>query len=173
MGKKGIWKTGVYASNVQAGRTKNNYTSTCNDAAILTGQCPMRLELKILSDPATLGQVRLDIENFAIKAGLAQDCAGRVVLAVDEALTNIIRHAYEYAKDQPIEILMTASDNELEITIRDYGQNVHPSAIRSRDLDDVRPGGLGVHIMHECMDSVDFSPAAQGGGTILKLTKRI
>jgi len=132
----------------------------------------MNLEIEILSDPAELTRVRQEAEAFAIKAGLDEKCAGRVVLAVDEALTNIIRHAYAGRADGPIEISMRASGLELSIVIRDYGQVVHPAAIRSRDLDDVRPGGLGVHIMHECMDKVTYAPAGQGGGTVLAMSKK-
>ena len=64
-------------------------------------------------------------------------------------------------------------DDELSVIVRDYGKVADRSPIHSRDLDDIRPGGLGVHIMHECMDSVEYLPAPQGGGTILVMTKNI
>ncbi len=133
----------------------------------------LHLEINILSNPAELERVRQEAETFAIQIGMDEADVCRVVLALDEALTNVIRHAYEGAKDQPIEIMLIYFDGELAIVVRDYGRVVHPSAIHSRDLDDVRPGGLGVHIMHECMDEVDFSPAESGGGTVLTMIKRI
>ena len=60
----------------------------------------------------------------------------------------------------------------VEIRIRDWGERVHPDKIKSRDLDDVRPGGLGVHIMSNCMDTVDYAHA-EGGGTILTMIRRL
>ena len=133
----------------------------------------MKRNIEILSDPAELMRVRQETEAFALDAGLDETCAGRVVLAVDEALTNIIRHAYAGRHDGRIEIAMRASDQEMSIVIRDYGHVVHPAAIRSRDLDDVRPGGLGVHIMRECMDEVSYAPAGDGPGTVLTMSKKI
>jgi len=159
MGKQATCQAGVYIGS--------------GERACKGGQVnAMNLEIKILSDSAELTRVRQEAEAFAIQAGLDEPGAGRVVLAVDEALTNIIRHAYAGRDDGPIEISMRVSGLELSIVIRDYGQVVHPAAIRSRDLDDVRPGGLGVHIMHECMDKVTYAPADQGGGTVLTMSKK-
>ena len=58
------------------------------------------------------------------------------------------------------------------MTLRDYGPAVDPSEIKSRDLADIRPGGLGVHIMNKCMDSVEYQQA-DGGGMMLIMTKNI
>jgi anti-sigma regulatory factor (Ser/Thr protein kinase) len=87
-----------------------------------------------------------------------------VVLAVDEALTNIIRHAYQGKTDQPIEAsfrrIQAANDGgrraALEIVLEDRGVTVDRQKLCGRELDDVRPGGLGLHFMHECMDAVEF-----------------
>ncbi len=128
------------------------------------------LRMKILSHPGELGKVRDAVERFALNTGLDEKSAGDVVLALDEALTNIIRHAYNDADDQPIEIEVTRQDEKLSIVLRDYGCVEERSRIRSRDLDDVRPGGLGVHIINECMDSVEYVHA-EGGGTRLTMKK--
>lgn len=130
------------------------------------------LRMEIRSDPAELKQVRTRAEDFALAAGLSPCEAGRVVLAMDEAITNIIRHAYDGATNCPIEIHLAVRGATLHVTLRDHGRCVPRTCIRSRDLNDVRPGGLGVHIMTECMDSVEYQPAP-GGGTTLTMTKRI
>lgn len=133
----------------------------------------LHLEIEILSDPSELEHVRQEAESFAIQVGMGEVEAGRIVLAIDEALTNIMRHAYEGVSNMPIEITLLLLAGKLAIVIRDYGQVVHPSAIHSRDLEDIRPGGLGVHIMYECMDEVEFIPAEEGGGTVLTMIKKI
>lgn len=130
------------------------------------------LEITIRSDPAALGGVRDQIERYALEAGCCEEDAGKVVLALDEALTNIIRHAYDNAYDQPIEIRACHDDDTLCIILRDYGKVAPRETIHSRDLDDVRPGGLGVHIMSRCMDCLDYKPA-DDAGTILTMTKQI
>jgi anti-sigma regulatory factor (Ser/Thr protein kinase) len=130
----------------------------------------MRMEIR--SDPAELKRVRTEVESFARTMGMTEQCAGKVVLAMDEALTNIIRHAYQGASDRPIEIDLSVRDARLHVTLRDYGKRAPKEKIHSRDLQDVRPGGLGVHIMTECMDSVDYQPAP-GGGTKLIMIKCI
>ena len=145
---------------------------TRDDGTFMSESEPMgrTLRMEIHSDPAELKNVRARVESFVRALGLSEKCAGNVVLAMDEALTNIIRHAYRGARDKPIEIDLAACDTQLRVTLRDYGKHAPKESIRSRDLADVRPGGLGVHIMHECMDSVDYQPAP-GGGTKLIMTK--
>ncbi len=134
------------------------------------------VEMRILSTACHLPVVRAAMEKICDMSGFDPDTAGRVVLSVDEALANIIRHAYDNAEDQPIEISIQVTGSSpqrvLRIRLRDYGKDVDPSQIRSRDLEDVRPGGLGVHIIQECMDSMEYSPA-EGGGTVLTLTKAV
>ena len=124
------------------------------------------------SDPDLLGEVRHKLAQYATQAGMIEAQADGLVLAADEALTNIIRHAYEGATDQPIDIYIYSDGTELHLTLRDYGHPVPREMIRSRDLDDVRPGGLGVHIMTTCMDRVEFQHPDEGG-TKLVMSKRI
>jgi anti-sigma regulatory factor (Ser/Thr protein kinase) len=120
--------------------------------------------------------VRAAMEKLCEMVGLDDADTGAVVLSVDEALANIIRHVYKNAEDQRIDIEVVVADcpegGSLQIRVRDYGQYVDPEQIRSRDLEDIRPGGLGVHIMTECMDSVEYRPA-EGGGTLLVLSKAL
>lgn len=133
------------------------------------------LRLRILSDPVNLPEIRLTTEQVCLSLGLDKACAGSVVLSVDEALANIIKHAYHGAVDKFIEIEYSTyglPSEALQIVLRDYGTFVDPATIKSRDLADIRPGGLGVHIIKQCMDSMTFAPA-EGGGTVLTLIKRI
>ena len=134
------------------------------------------VKLCISSSPTLLPVVRAAVEKMCQLMGLDDVATGGVVLSVDEALANVIRHAYGNDHDQPIEIdlLPTAGDNGCGLTIclADRGPGVDPARIKSRDLSEVRPGGLGVHIMHEHMDEVEFR-AREGGGTCLVMVKRV
>ena len=135
---------------------------------------PEPIKLAICSFPGHLPIVRAIMERVCEQIGFDSDTAGSIILSVDEALTNIIKHAYDGAEDRPIEIEITPVSREdgegLRVRIRDYGTYVSSCEIKSRDLEDVRPGGLGVHIMNECMDSVEYA-RAEGGGTLLTMLK--
>ena len=133
------------------------------------------VHLRVHSCPTQLPVVRAAVEKVCELLGFCPETVGAVVLSVDEALTNIIRHAYGGARDQQIEVDLTPLPDAsggpgLRISLRDYGRQVDAAQIRSRELEDVRPGGLGVHIMSACMDSVEYRPA-EGGGTVLVMTK--
>jgi serine/threonine-protein kinase RsbW len=137
---------------------------------------PAPVRMEILSDPENLPIVRAEVERLCEQVGFDADRAGHVMLSVDEALTNIIRHAYEGRDDGRIDVefepLGGATPTGLCIRLRDYGRTVDLSKIKSRDLTDVRPGGLGVHIMQQCMDDVQYAHA-DGGGTLLTLCKHL
>lgn len=120
--------------------------------------------MELPSNPDTLCVVRNALEQLARMLGFPDAECRAVVLAVDEALTNIIRHAYQGAPDQPIEISFRripaayngAPKPALEILFEDHGVRVDTKKLCGRDLDDVRPGGLGLHFIKECMDAVEF-----------------
>jgi len=92
-----------------------------------------------------------------------------ILLAIDEAVQNVIRHAYEMKADQPIDIEVQKANN-FSIKIRDYGKQVELSSITPRKLDEVRPGGLGVHFIRTICKNVKYEHAKDNkGGTILTL----
>jgi len=130
------------------------------------------IRLSIPSDPACLTVVRALIERIARLIGFGDEQVDLIILAVDEACTSIIRHQYDGRCDQRIDITVVATDpgNRLEVVLRDYGQVRDPKCFAGRDLDEVRPGGLGVHIIQEVMDEVQYT-SAPGGGMQLRLVK--
>ena len=129
------------------------------------------VKMSILSSPTHLPVVRAAVEKMCELVGFDSETVGGVVMSVDEALTNIIRHAYDGAQDKPIDIeLTTLEGGGLEISVRDYGRAIDPARIKPRDLSEVRPGGLGLHIITKCMDRVQYS-AVEDGGTLLTMVK--
>jgi len=132
------------------------------------------VQISITSDPPRLAEVRIMVEQICREVGFAEEEISKLVLAVDEALTNVIRHGYEGQGGKPIELVFEpepeASRGGLEIRIRDYGRQADLEAICGRSLDDVRPGGLGVHLIESAMDEVEYSHPP-GGGMQLRLRK--
>jgi len=126
------------------------------------------VDLSILSDPKNLAVARTAAEQMAREEGFVPADVDGIVLAIDEALANIMRHGYEGRKDCEINIRMEAITGDdgrggIRIILEDSGKQVDPKAIKGRDLDDVRPGGLGVHIIRTVMDDVEYRRLEQGG----------
>ena len=94
-----------------------------------------------------------------------------MVLGVDEACTNIIRHAYHSQNDQPIALSLEAKSNCVCMRLRDYGHQSPPEKMKGRAHDLIRPGGLGMHLIRTAFDKVDY--ILKSRGTELVLTKHL
>jgi anti-sigma regulatory factor (Ser/Thr protein kinase) len=127
------------------------------------------------SEPRYLGVIRAAVEAASLKMGLGEDEAARVTLAVDEAVANVIRHGYQGKPGHPIWLKMTPQVKEgrsgIEILIEDRCPGVDLTRIKSRSLDEIRPGGLGVNIIAAVMDQVEYQPREDGQGVRLRMVK--
>ena len=121
-----------------------------------------------------LEQISKFIEQSALEAGLDETAICRCQLAVDEACTNIIEHAYAGEGRGNIDICCAPESGALVITIEDHGQPFDPNAVPAPqlnvDLAEMQVGGLGIYFMRQVMDAVEFSSA--GGSNKLVLVKR-
>lgn len=126
--------------------------------------------LDIPADPASLFLARCLTERLAERMEFPREEVEKIVLAVDEACSNVIKHAYGNRPGQRIVLTFRAAPARMEISIRDFGIAADPASFKSRDLSDIRPGGLGLHFIHNIMDEVRYE-APEDGGTILKLAK--
>lgn len=120
--------------------------------------------------PTQLGCGRDFIETWVQYAGFDDITSGQIVLAVDEAVTNVYRYAYE-GKPGPLTFEANIKDDSLEINLHDEGIPVDTSKIKGRALDDVRPGGLGTVLLGRIFDEYEYHP--REAGTILHLSKKL
>ena len=107
------------------------------------------------------------------KKGYASATINCIVLAVDEACSNIIRHGYGEGKTGDIILEVLYSNDELIFRLTDFADQVDKTTLRSRDLDDLRPGGLGIHLIKKVMDSIEYLDVPQGVGNVLELRKKL
>jgi anti-sigma regulatory factor (Ser/Thr protein kinase) len=133
------------------------------------------IHMRIASTPAHLPVVRGAVRELCLVVGFDAHGCAEAVAGVDEALANILQHAYEGRSGEPIEITLRALSADegpagVEVVLRDCGQVRDVACIRGRRLEDVRPGGLGMHIIDCCMDVVEYSHPPEGG-TCLRLRK--
>ncbi len=127
----------------------------------------MKQKLAFTSDTCRLAEVRQTVRNFLSACGFEECEAELLVLALDEACTNVIRHAYGNAC-KPVRLEMERRRDRIRFTLRDYGRSCDPDRIRSRNLADVRPGGVGVHIIKQAFDSVIYEPRPRGTKLVLE-----
>jgi sigma-B regulation protein RsbU (phosphoserine phosphatase) len=131
------------------------------------------LRRRFPSRASELRSVREAVRAEARAAGCSEECASDVVCAVDEACQNIIRHAYRGREDGEIVLEMAREGDELVVSLRDFAPPVDPERVRPRDLDDLRPGGLGTHLIRQLMDGAGFAPPPPEGGNLFRMRKRI
>ncbi len=131
------------------------------------------LELRFPAEPRELKTVRAAVKREALEAGCPEDAALDVMMAVDEACQNIIRHAYGGGGKGDIVLRIERSAGALVFSLVDFAPRIDPARVKPRDLDDVRPGGIGTHLIHEVMDSAEFLEPPPGCGNLLKMVKRI
>ena len=130
----------------------------------ITSSSAKLLELKVPSHPANLGPVRKAIESYASEQGFDEKAVAEIGLVVNEAMANVIRHAYDNKFDQPIHVTATMeSERELKIAIRDWGKGVDPSKLPPKQRDPLTPGGVGLICLKQWMDKVVFTPQPDGG----------
>lgn len=126
------------------------------------------LRLELVSNPAYLCGARELVHQVAKRCGFAEVQASQVALATDEALINVMRHGYEKREDGRIWLEITPLSGEggvggVMIVIEDEARQVDPAEIKGRELEDIKPGGLGVHIIREIMDEVKYERRGKVG----------
>lgn len=130
-------------------------------------------QLSVPGRAQSLSLVRRAVEAAAGACGFTKEQTQDIVLAVDEACQNVVRHAYGGRGEGDIVVDLRREHGEFQVVIRDFAAPVDETKIKPRALDDVRPGGLGVHFIREVMDGMDYLPPPDGQGNLLRLKKII
>lgn len=131
------------------------------------------LELRVPARPGELKTIREAVRSCVDGCGCNQKSTADIVLAIDEACQNIIRHAYS---DQPDDLIVIEIDHvgdELIFSLTDFAPTIDPKTVKPRDLDDVRPGGLGTHFIRHVMDKTTYTKPPSGRGNLLRMVRRI
>jgi anti-sigma regulatory factor (Ser/Thr protein kinase) len=126
--------------------------------------------LIVPSHPKYLYVIRSAVYPVLLDAGFPRRDARNIILALDEACSNIIKYAYEGDTTKFIRLRVAADERRLLIELTDSGKKPDISKIAPRKLDEVRPGGLGTHFMASIFDSVSYDTSAEAE-TVLTLVK--
>jgi serine/threonine-protein kinase RsbW len=134
----------------------------------------VKQQLKIQSRTEQLTKVRDFVSDAARGFGFAEDDVSKIALAVDEACTNIIKHAYQSTPGKEITISITGEDDAFQIRIVDNGRRFDPSTVENPDMPEYlshyRKGGLGVYLIRSLMDKVEYGTASRQQNEV-RLTK--
>lgn len=143
--------------------------------------CRLLARLQVPGRPESLRLIRALVREVATAHGPHADWAHDLVLAVDEACQNVVRHGYRggtLAGDITVEVRKVSegepkdgAEPGLFVRIHDTAPPVDPARLVPRALDDVRPGGLGVHFMRTLTDECCWQAEPDGGGNAVILRK--
>ena len=124
---------------------------------------------------SSLKDVRTFCREVFEKLHIDQNLKEELVLAIAEAAQNIVKHAY---KDNPntedkMVVQISCNENKLQIGFYDMGTPVDPTKVKHREIDNVKPGGLGTFFIQEIMDAVEFKDGKKPWINHLVLTKQL
>ena len=129
------------------------------------------LSKKWSSCPSELCQIRSNITAACAQMNYNKEDTNAIVLAIDEACTNIMRYAYDSCRDGEIYIEVITSATDAIFRLHDHAKKVSDDCISGKVTQLKEPGGLGVMLMKEVMDSVHFVHTDTCPGNILEMKK--
>ena len=128
-----------------------------------------------LVNSSSLKDVRVFCREVFEKLHIQEDLKEELVLAIADAAQNIVKHAFKNSAS-PTELMVvqiSCKDNKLQIGFYDMGTPVDPAKVKHREIDNVKPGGLGTFFIQEIMDAVEFKDGKKPWINHLVLTKQL
>ena len=117
-------------------------------------------------------KIRDFVRGYIDKCEGLESYKDEIVLAIDEACQNVVRHAYR-DKDGNVAVKLSFQDKEFIVSIEDDGTPVIPEKIKPRNIEDIKPGGLGTFFINQIMDSVSFQLTSPHWINCLTMKKKI
>jgi len=132
---------------------------------------PIGFTFTVPSDPRSLTVVRGTMDAVCTLAGFDDQTRYEIVLAVNEACSNVINHAYHGETNRPITLECSLSDEGLDVRVRDEGDRFDFDSVPDIDPTELRAGGRGVFLIRRYLDHVSCTARPEGGNE-LRLFKR-
>lgn len=132
-------------------------------------------ELKVTSTTGELAAIREFIQEKASQAGVSQKTIDSIILAVDEASTNIVKHAYHFDDSKEIKVHLSFENGSCTVSLTDFGDSFDPDKVPNPDMNEYlrqrRVGGLGLMLIRTLMDFVEYH-SVKGKYNRLTMVKR-
>ena len=131
------------------------------------------MDLHLPAQPGSLRRVREAAAASLRAVGCSPDVVERLVLALDEACANVIRHGYRGDGKGLMDLVLERRGQSLVFLLRDYAEACNPARLRPRRPSRKRAGGLGLHFIDTIMDHWEHRKPADGRGNLLVMSKKI
>ncbi len=132
--------------------------------------------LHVPSSTENLSMIRDFVRNIGTQCGMDDMAVARLEMAVDEACSNVMEHAYSSDATKKVSIRATADEKALRIVVIDNGKGFDPAAVEQKKLEDLitqrKTGGLGMRLIKSFMDEVHYA-MIPGVKNELTMVKRI
>lgn len=133
------------------------------------------LTVRLVNRLEEIERLAAAVEAFGAAHGLPDSVVFALTLSLDEVVTNVISYAYADVRDHPINVHLRLAGDVVHAEVIDDGRPFNPIDVPAPDLDAPidkrRIGGLGVHLVREMMDELDYR--RENGRNILALSKRV
>lgn len=130
--------------------------------------------MTVQASTENLAEVRNFVAKHASTFGFKKEEISDMRLAVDEAFTNIIKHAYGNDENQSVKIALSENDNTFAISLFDTGKSFSMDNYQEPDLEEKirqkKRGGVGVYLIRQLMDEVNY--LKEGNENIIRMTKK-
>ena len=135
---------------------------SANGAGVVALTIPARAEFIALC--------RLALTGLARTRALAPEVVADLKLALTEACSNSVRHAYAEGREGVVEIRYELDDDRIRVEVADDGHGFDP-VLTQRPLEEIDEGGLGIAIIRAVTDELDITRGPEGQGSRLRFTK--
>ncbi|HEX8949332.1 MAG TPA: ATP-binding protein [Dissulfurispiraceae bacterium] len=125
-----------------------------------------RVTITIPSHPMYLSVVRAVAMKMAAVSGMTEAECESIRLAIDEACSNVIKYAYKGDTGRKIVVKFRSLKKGFEVLVEDSGEKACPELMNGRDLDELRPGGLGIHLIRRAFDELGFDAKRKKGNRL-------
>ena len=131
-------------------------------------------EIKVPSRIEAVGEVAAAVAAIVTRAGIGEDGAFEIDMAIREAVTNAVLHGNQQDESKFVEVIVTSSPAALEIKVHDQGSGFNPEKVPDPTKDEnlLKTSGRGIFFMRNFMDEVDWVIRPEGGTTV-RMVKRI
>ncbi|UCZ53689.1 anti-sigma B factor RsbW [Bacillus shivajii] len=135
------------------------------------------IEMKVPAKPEYVGVVRLTVSGIANRLGYSYDDIEDIKIAVAEACTNVVNHAYEDPEDDPLMMINCGVfDDRLELIVADKGGAINIEDLKQgngpvssdQPIEELKEGGLGLFLIETLMDKVEITGDS---GVMIVMTK--
>ncbi len=134
-----------------------------------------RISLVLKNNLAELERLATEVTGWCNRQALSEEVEYQLNLVLDEVVSNVIRHGYRDTRQHEIRVDLNFQNGELTIRVEDDGVHFSPLQVPPPDitkpLNERRVGGLGVYMVRQIMDSLDYR--RENGRNSLVMTKRV